>query len=91
MEDVARQPRLRVPVDVLERKTLRVPLNRLLQTLPEDQQVVDLFVGPNEPVVDDILESLHCRLNVRVAELESLPLEPNLIELPKLFDQNRFQ
>ena len=49
VEDVV--PRF-VPVDVAEREALGVALDRLGEALAQGEQVVELLVGPDEPVVE---------------------------------------
>ena len=56
------------PVDVVELKAPGVSLNRLLQAPAQAQQVVDLLVGPQQAVVHDVLQCVHGRQDVALAE-----------------------
>src|SRR5262245_50800528 len=56
MEDIVRQPCSGIPVDVLQRKTLCVACDGLLQTPAQNKEVIHFLVGTDEAVVQHVLQ-----------------------------------
>jgi hypothetical protein len=48
-------------------------LNRLLQTLPQAQQVIHLLAGPHQPVERNVLQRLDPRLDIGLGERMLFP------------------
>ncbi len=59
VKDVVCQPGFWIPVDEVDGETPGIARDRLGQTLSRHEQVVDLFVGPHQPVVNDVLQGLN--------------------------------
>jgi hypothetical protein len=88
LRDVVRVPLWMIPIDVAKRETLDIALNRLLERLSEAEQIVDLFVGPNQAVVDDIFQRLDRRNDIPFTEREVVATITNMVKSAELFLQN---
>ena len=88
MEDIVCQERLTIPVDIEQRKAFRVSIDGLRQAFAKDQQVINLFVGPDQAVENELTQGLNRRLDVGFTELVFCPLETDLIEFAELRNED---
>jgi len=68
-----------IPVDVNEGKALRVAENGLRQRLAQAQQIVNLLVGPHQPIERKFLQRQDGCLNVPSENSYSCPLKRILL------------
>ena len=79
------------PVHVVQRETLQVTLDGLLQRHAQGQQVVDRLVGLEQPVIFDVLQPLDGALDVLLAEEIRAALVLDAVQLLHLLAQNLLQ
>ena len=75
----------------MQRKTLGVALDGLLHATPQAQQVVDLLVGAHQAVVDHVLEHLHGRQDIALAERILIALEADAVDLAELLGKDTIE
>lgn len=80
-----------LPVDVTKGESLRLPVDGLIETLPEGQQVIDLLARANEALEGDIAQCLDRLGDVLLGEGHLAPLEADLIQPAKLLGQRLLQ
>jgi len=77
-----------IPVDVLERKALGVTGDRLLKASAQTQQVVNLLIGADKAVKNNVFESLNTAVDVGLRERMLFALEANAVDLSQLSFQD---
>ena len=77
-----------LPIDVVELEAPCVPFDRLLQALPEAEQVVDLLVRWQESIIYDVLQGLHSCKDVALAERVLATLESDDVLPTKLVSKD---
>src|SRR5262249_48173970 len=81
-----------LPINVIQREALRVPVNRLLEALSQRKQVVNPLVSPDEPIGQgDILQRLNRGLDVRVGKFTVCAFEADPVQATQLLFQDAFE